>query len=332
MSRVVLPGHFMGRNSQWTDNQSMANVRLRMGEVQAIYWPTDDNNNSKKFVEYDVWVQHRANGTAVTKMYTNVIGVDALGSVADFSFSTYRVDPSASNQTNKTFKPGFGAKVLLLCINGETNNAVILGGLRDFHADADDIEDGHHLHSRFNGIDMLVNNDGELVITYQGAQNIDGTMADGVDQDAVGTTITISKNGNITLADVDNKNQIVIDHENDQITIESDNEVDVNADTVKVNAQSEFDVTAPTVDIEAEEQVTISSPQVAIGEGELEPPIKGVTFNTALTAFMAAFSVYLTGIAPTADITGTLTPAMLTAIQAFLTAAQAANAVATTVA
>jgi hypothetical protein len=232
MARVVLPGHFMGRNSQWTDNQSMANMRLRMGEVQAIYWPTDPNNNSKRFVEYDVWVQHRANGTAVTKMYTNVIGIDALGSAADFSFSTYRVDPSATNQTNKQFAPGFGAKVLILCINGETNNGVILGGLRDFHNDPDDENDGHHHHSRFNGIDVLVNSNGELVITYQGAQNNDGTMAEDVDDDAVGTTITLSKNGNITLADVKNKNQIVIDHENSKVVVQADDEVDIVADSV----------------------------------------------------------------------------------------------------
>lgn len=327
MARVVLPSHFMGRMSDWTDNGSMSNIMLRMGEVQRIYFPTDPGNVSKKFVEYDVWVQHRANKTAVTKLYTHVIAIDALASFTDFSFSTYRADPSGSQATrNHKLTPGYGAKVILLCINGETNNAVILGGIRDFHSEADDAMDGHHHHSRFNGIDVVINKDGELVVTYQGAQKMDGTPEDGVDQDAVGTTITISKNGNITLADVENKNQIVIDHEADLIRIESDNEVDITAPTVKIEASDEFDVDTDTANINADSAVNIAAPQVTIGESELaEPLVKGETFDAALNQFAALFATYLTGIQPTADVTGVLTPPMLTALAAFVAAVTAAN-------
>ncbi len=129
---AVLPTHFRGKASGFSSNGSMTNTMLRVGEVQAIYYPEDEENVSRRFVEYDVWVQHRANDTAVTKEYRHVIAIDHYGSVADYSFATYRVKKTSANEGDaKTLEPGLGAKVILLCINGETNNAVILGAIRD---------------------------------------------------------------------------------------------------------------------------------------------------------------------------------------------------------
>lgn len=333
MARGVLPGHFAGMASGWTDNGSMGNVRLRMGEVQAIYFPSDAKSVSKKYIEYDVWVQHRANHTAVTKMYTHVIATDSLGSAADFNFSTYRADSSAStNGPGKKAAPGFGAKVLLLCVNGETNNAVIIGGIRDFHSDPDDRVDGHHQHSQFNGIDVLINNDGELIVTYEGATKLDGMIRDDVDGDVVGTFIKIAKDGSLTLSDKNGYNSIIISPTGASVTVTADQEIDVNTKTIALNGTTEVDVTTPVVDIEASTSVTIASPQVALGQGEPEPPIKAVTFNAALTAFLTALTAYTTAIAPTADISRSATPALVAAIAAFAASAASAGALTVTVA
>jgi hypothetical protein len=231
----VLPTHFRGRNSGFTSNGSMHNILLRVGEVQAIYYPGDENNDSGKFVEYDVWVGHRANGTAVTKMYRHVIAIDHFGSMADFSFATYRAKKTSTNQDPaKELAPGMGAKVILLCISGETNNAIILGGIRDVKGTKDALADGHNLHSVFNGIDLSVNKDGELLVTYNGATGPDGQPAPGTDTDGSGTYIKVDKKGNFTVSDGNGDNLVFIDRVNGKVRVQAANEIDVVADKVRL--------------------------------------------------------------------------------------------------
>lgn len=227
----VVPAHLSG--AHYYDGNAFGNVRLRPGEVQAIYGKNHAMNVSKKFTEYDVYVQHRANHTAVSKMYNHVYAMDAFGGIADTYTYTLRADASGNRFP---LKPGLGSKVLILCLNGENDNAVIIGGIRDSNGPVDDPALGHHLHWRFNGIDASINKDGELVIEYQGAQNNDGSLADGVDEKSTGTTITFSKDGNVEIADAVKdgdqtvaKNLILLDHVNSKIVITADKEVNVNA-------------------------------------------------------------------------------------------------------
>jgi phage baseplate assembly protein gpV len=328
----VIPGHFSGR--QYGNSEAFFNVRLRIGEVQQVFYPEDPQNVSKKFVEYQVWVQHRTNGTAVTKIYDHCLAIDHFGSVADFSFATYRADPSATRKNEaKSLRPGLGAMVVILCINGESTQGLILGGVRNGQStELDSKDDGHHLHSRFNGVDVEVNDDGELTITYGGATKLDGTNTDDVDVDSIGTFVTFSKDGNVLLSDKDGDNTILLDHANDQVVLQSDNEVNVSADTVKVSGESEVDVEAPDVSVTASDSVTVQSPSVTIGEGAQEPPLKAVTFNAALATFMTALSAYTAAMEAVDPSGGIATAAIQTAIGVFTAAAAEAGALTVTVA
>ena len=224
----VYPTHFRGGASGFTDNGSMSNVLLRVGEIQAIYYPEDEQNNSRRFVEYDVWVQHRANKTAVTKMYSHVIAIDHYGGVADFSFATYRAKKTSTNKgSSNEVAPGQGAKVILLCISGESNNAVILGGIRDFSSTKDKKADGHNLHSVFNGIDLSINKDGELVLIYNGATGLDGKPDKTTDKEAAGTKVTITKDGNFLLTDGKSENKILVDRVTGKVQITAKEEIDL---------------------------------------------------------------------------------------------------------
>jgi hypothetical protein len=232
---AILPTHFKGSASGFSSNGSMTNTMLRVGEVQAIYYPEDEENVSRKFVEYDVWVQHRANGTAVTKEYRHVIAIDHFGSVADYSFSTYRVKKTAANEGDgKSLEPGLGAKVILLCINGETNNAVILGAIRDVGSTKDKKEDGHHHHTVFNGIDLQINKDGELTLTYGGATGLDGKPAPSTDQEAAGTVVKISKDGNLLISDGKGENKVFVDRVTGKVQALAKEEIDLAAPKVRV--------------------------------------------------------------------------------------------------
>ncbi len=49
----------------------------------------------------------------------------------------------------------------------------------------------------FNGIDLAINKDGELTLTYSGATGLDGKPAENTDTEAAGTVVKISKDGNL---------------------------------------------------------------------------------------------------------------------------------------
>jgi len=226
----VIPSFYSPRRVD-DDGDGLSNIRLRPGEIQAVFGPKHSLNVSKKRNEYQVFVTHRANGTIVTKMYEHCFLADSFGSFADFIRFTLRADTSARRNP---VKPGVGAKVIVACLNGESQNPVIISGIPDAATPVDDEADGHHFDAVFNGVEFNINAQGELLITYGGATNADATLADGVDRDAVGTTIVLQKNGNVKVADVDGKNTILLDHENSQIVVTGDKVVTANAPEVNL--------------------------------------------------------------------------------------------------
>lgn len=211
---------------QYDDGDSQSNVALRIGEIQEIVWPSDKRNLNKKFTEYTVLVQHRVRGIGVTKMYNHCVLSNMFGGLADRAVWTPRVEKTPStSQKNQSI--GLGAKVLLACINGESNNAVIIGGMRDASdkTDQDDANSkdlGHYASFIFNGISAFINKDGELRLAYKGKTNIDGKKNDDAKDSQVGTTFSLLKNGNAVLSDKDAKNAITIDHENSKVIIARD--------------------------------------------------------------------------------------------------------------
>lgn len=201
IGRDVLPSHLsVERTASFSDGGVFDNLRLRIGEVKGVVYPDDDANLSKKFVEYSVFVQHRANnGTAVGKMYYHCVTMNRLAGFADQEQFALRDDPGEKKTTNSL---GQGSKVLLLCVNGETTNAVILGGMRDSQDESgfdgkkpSDL--GHYYHWAFNGARIDVNDDGELTLTYTGKTKIDGTVDSSVTKANTGGTLSLTKDGTL---------------------------------------------------------------------------------------------------------------------------------------
>jgi len=235
---VIVPSFLTGdRNESVSDGNAFGNIRLRLGEVQEVIYPADPRNVSKKFVECRVLVSHVENNTAVSKMYDYVAIANLFGGVGDKLTWIPRAAKSGSAlDSNKAATAGKGSKVLLLCISGNQHNAVIIGGIRDSQETQIDTDQGHRLHFVFNGVDFEINDGGEMTLGVHGK-----TDADGVTQDDVGTSIKISKDGNISVTTKDN--QILIDQ------------------------------ASGNVEINAKNEVVISSPQVKIGSGDASSPV-----------------------------------------------------------
>lgn len=235
---------FLGvrEDHRFYDGGSFDNIMLRVGEVQEVIYPDDKRSFSKKFVEYTVYVQHRGNGTAATLLYTNCVLFNPLAGLTDRMVWKLRAAKTAG-KTGDGIR-GTGSKVLILCLNGETKNAVILGGIRDQDDPRDvDVAEknetaqnnlGQYLSAVYNGVRLLVNTDGELAITYTGKRKDDGSVDDSVDSNAPGTQLFITKDGNWGVTTKNSKETLKVDHKNKKIILKCDNGVKVGQATDKV--------------------------------------------------------------------------------------------------
>jgi hypothetical protein len=209
---------------------NQTNMSLRWGEVVAISYPTDSDNINKQVNEYTVKVQHKdRNKSMSTVTYNNVQLMNMFGGFADVLKYTLRVAPASPAPAAGNL--GTGAKVLLLCANGNKHEAVIIGGLRDLANDGnqDKQGDGHNLAFTFNGINIVIDQNGQLIATFNGATNIDGTLTDDADPDAQGSTFSMLQDGSLALMSPDMNTSVVIDASNAQLNLTGSEEVDVNS-------------------------------------------------------------------------------------------------------
>ena len=198
------------------------NMALKVGAVVRLYYPDDAENLNKKRIEYDVKVQERSGRSGFTvSLYKHCMVSDLFGGVADsFEFS---LRPSTNpEQPTPLFQDG--STVLLLCLHGDTNFGTIVGGLRNSFREAlASTARGHFLSFEFNGINVEINKDGELTLTYKSATNIAGTPKENAsmtppDLKTGGSVIKIDKTGSIEVTD--NKNcAIRLDKPTGDITI-----------------------------------------------------------------------------------------------------------------
>lgn len=237
-----------------------SNVALRMGEVKDIVYPDDPKSITKTLVEYSVEVQQRDGRRAgTTRVYTGCLTMNLFGGVAD----TFRYTLRKDDQSN-TGKDGIGvgSKVLLLCVNGQTTRAMIVGGLRDLKVDdqqKDLKDDGHNLFFEFNGFSVRINKDGEAKIAFRGATKIDGTLDTdaGADDKKGPTTVEFLKNGNLKVYTKDDKQHVLIDHENKKADFLFDEEwkVKVNKKVTEDYGDSWTCTAGSTITIESKKDV-----------------------------------------------------------------------------
>lgn len=220
------------------DGNAFGNVRLRPGEVQEVIYPSDPRSLSRRVVEYRVLVQHVDNGTAVSKMYDYCVVSNPFGGGADFLRYTLRSEPSASRTGGqRATGPGLGAKVVLLCVSGDQRCGLIIGGQVDARGEAE-TDLGHQLHFRFNGLDFVVNRDGELAVTNLGPQDAKGALAEGADEDAAGSFVRLDKTGGVVVSDKAGDNSVVLDRAAGAVTVKAAQQMVLDSPAVKLGSGS----------------------------------------------------------------------------------------------
>jgi hypothetical protein len=171
---VVIP-HGMGMYSSSMSGyeRTINDVSLRLGRVVAAYPPTDSTSVSKKFVEYDVEVNYaNQDGPYIKTIYSHCIVSSLFGGVADY----VRWTPRIAN-LDKNSQLSYAARVLILCVNGNSRFGYIVGGVPNPDTKQTDqvFEGNNNFQFEFNGIHATIDSEGNLVILHKGATNADGS-------------------------------------------------------------------------------------------------------------------------------------------------------------
>ena len=175
--------HYLQRNRAETSD-TLSNFGLRSGQVLDIIYPEDSRSQSKRLVEYNVLVQHRdpVTDTATGRQY-RCTRLNELCGLSERQRLRLRKGAPDANGRSK------GSHVLVLCVNGETAAAIIVGGLRDDRdtdkgwRDEDVVWDW-----QVNGVEASVGGDGDLHVRRGGPVDDSGEHSDGgevaIDTDA----------------------------------------------------------------------------------------------------------------------------------------------------
>lgn len=204
----------VGSEVDYTTKDQTQRYQLLMGEVKNIVYPNDANSRTKLFIEYDVWVQVRSNDISEGQLFYNCVQANALAGLSDKSYYVLRANPKAGEDGEEETS---GSKVLILNLNGESYYPIIISGVMDPEDDSqkDVPHDELALYWNYNGIKAEINNDGELVVSYNGATKEDGSTE--AEDSAVGTYYTFDKDGNFTISDEDGKNSFILNNKDGEL-------------------------------------------------------------------------------------------------------------------
>lgn len=178
-------------------DKKYSNNSLRMGVVIASY-PTENKNNIGKLTtEYDVLVMEQDKNKSVTPLtYKNCISMDGLGSITDYFEKAFRSQKKAKNKASAQSPSNQdGAIVLLLCLDGSSEKGIIIGAAPHPNRKSK-LKQGQVMAGEFNGISILVNEDGSANLSFKGATNNDGSP---VDKNQGTTSIDIEKDGTLQI-------------------------------------------------------------------------------------------------------------------------------------
>lgn len=278
---TVLPFGLLGDNNEGLMagfNKSYRNTPLRMGIVIRSYDISDLNNASKLSTEYDVYVfeQNEDKGSTIIT-YKNCLSSEGLGSIADFFEKNLRVrtatSTTASTLINTTGQDG--AIVLILCLDGMSDKAIIISGLTHPDRQTNLVNSDPFLEGEYNGVNIQVATDGSATFTFKGATDNNGDPID-------------STQGN-TVAKVETDGSFQINHstitfrldKNGTATLTANTDVDINA-TGDVNVVTKGDTTVQCTNatVTASANATIDGKAVLLGKDAADAVIKGNTFKT----------------------------------------------------
>lgn len=282
-------------------DKTYKNFALRAGIVIRSYDIENDLNVSKLVPEYDVVVIEQDGNRAVTPItYKNCIAASSFGSIADFFETRIRTQKKVKNKNTKgrDFAGQDGALVLLLCLDGSSEKAIIIGGLPHPNRKSKLKGKGQILAGEFNGISVSVADDGSGNLTFKGATDNEGNPIDkeqgntsiDIEKDGTvqfkhkGATQRIEKGGNFLLANegtttIQTKKATAIKTD-DALSVESKKDTSMKMDKFVLEAQGSASMKAQSFDISGQSKIDLKSQMISItGESQIKAQAAQITLE-----------------------------------------------------
>lgn len=300
----VLPSFLVHDSRFQTSNfkKMFENNSLRFGIVTKIY-PTDNNKNINKLVpEYDVLVIEQDSNRSITPItYKNVISAQSFGNMADYFEAALRPQKKVKDR-KKTLgaEPAGqdGSIVLLLCLDGSGNKGVIIGSLPHPDRKSKVTGKGQVLAAEFNGMQILVNDDGSSSLTFKGKTDNEGNPVDknqgntiiDIEKDGTlqfknkGVTKRLEKQGNVLLKNtgslkIESDKDISITTK-DKFNLKSDGNAQMSMNELIIQAQGSASLTSKSISLKGDSEVKIQGAQVDIkGDGQVKVSSSQITLD-----------------------------------------------------
>jgi hypothetical protein len=324
---AVLPYGLLGNNvaySMGAFNKSYKNTAIRMGIVARAYATTDEKNLSKLTTEYDVLVfeQNEDLGSSIVT-YRNCIYTEGLGSIADYFEKNLRVRTTTTTPSGLIDTKGQnGAVVLIECLDGMSDKALIVGSITHPDRTTNLTDTNPYLEGEYNGVNVVVNEDGSTALTFKGATNSFGVPIDPAQGDTTiqietdgsfqvshsTITFSLSKTGTVSLTTKEDVNVTASGNINFQITgdatINVDGDIDATAGgSVSVSAGTTASVTSKGTSTVNAKTINLASGSVNIGNGALLQLVNS-TFQTLFDAHVHLPGEYAVADVPVIGISG----------------------------
>jgi len=233
-------------------NSTYKNFSLKAGIIVEVHDIEDEGNISKLGIEYDVLVIEQDQDRSISAIrYKNCVSGDMFGSISDFFEFRYRGQSKKSEDDKddgRNPEKQNGALVLILCLDGAGEKAIIMGALKHpQRVEVLDKEKGLHLHGEFNGLNVKVDKDGGFKIEFKGPRDDDGKLLDedkGDEEKVGGSFLEIDKEGSIELA-TGNEESIKVDKKKKTIDIKAEKDISITStkESVKVTAEKDMTMT-----------------------------------------------------------------------------------------
>jgi phage gp45-like len=276
-------------SSIWRDVESFEALDRQTTAVMLGLVRSGNFNEETQEIFYIVEVQ--SEGDKLLVPCRPMVNIGGIFNYEEYTLQTYEYADQRGGAAAFETKPG--DTVLVAFLNGDPREGVILGGLHHPGRPRQlELDDGAQYKRVINGVEHLINKDGEYVVTFRGVP----TNADILDEsptdeaipepeydEEIGTTFfKFDAEGGFTVSDnaTEDPQSIHIDKSAGTITLTSgdivltmskgDEATSLTTSTLHINADDSVTIDTSDIEIEASSTAKLKSPKIAIGSGGTE--------------------------------------------------------------
>jgi hypothetical protein len=282
------PFEIIKDSSIWQNSSAFSAVTakdpyIRIGIVKKVF-----KEERTSDIRYLVQIQDRNDSIEVSARMMRSFG--GVYNYEDIIHRGYKIEDKPDSTRDFTTKAGDA--VLVAFLNGEAREAVILGGITHPARKVDlDISKGPQYKSEFNGIEKVINSDGEYIVTFKGQPTNLSKLLDKpskkleapkYDADVGTSFFKFDKTGSFEVSDnaKQDKQNFKIDKKAGTVEINAGKislkmtkkgeKVDLKAKELSIKAETKIAEETKDFSMKASSTAKIDSPKIAFGSGGVE--------------------------------------------------------------